>query len=77
MPQKKELDFEEAVARLEKIVEAMGNETNLERSMKLYEEGMALSKKCYERLDAYEARMLKLTKQDGNIVTTPIKDAEV
>jgi exodeoxyribonuclease VII small subunit len=77
MPQKKELDFEEAVARLEKIVESMGGETNLERSMKLYEEGMALSKKCYERLNAYEARMLKLSKQDGEIVAIPIKDVEV
>jgi exodeoxyribonuclease VII small subunit len=47
----RELTFEEALKRLEEIVETLekGN-TPLEESMDLYEEGMKLGKSCMARM---------------------------
>ena len=61
------LTFEQALNRLEVVVEAMENEeTPLEISMGLYKEGMALSKLCHEMLGRYEAEVTVLQKEaDG------------
>lgn len=53
-----EMNFEEAMIALEKIAtELEKNELGLDESMKKFEEGMALSKKCKEILDNAEKKI--------------------
>ncbi len=61
--------FEENMAQLEKIVEELeaGNLT-LEKALKRFEEGMGLSKTCFEKLDETEKKISLLIKQQNNSV---------
>ena len=59
----KKLKFEEAMSRLQEIVEKLeSGEESLENSMKLFEEGAKLSAQCYELLDKAEQQVTELTK---------------
>jgi len=63
-PPKKEKDsFESSLRRLEKIVEELedGN-VPLEQSLKMYEEGITLSKVCVEKLMRAEQKVKTLAK---------------
>jgi len=65
---KKTGHFELTLKRLEQIVEALeqGN-VSLDESMKLYEEGVTLSKRCLDELSAAELKLKKLSKDiEGN-----------
>lgn len=55
------MSFEEAVARLEAIVQQLesGGE-NLEQSLALFEEGIRLSRRCEEILQQAEGRIEEL-----------------
>ena len=62
----KELNFEEAMARLEQIVRALeGGNVPLDESLTLYEEGVKLVKLCSSRLDNAEKR-IKILVDGGN-----------
>jgi len=55
--------FEAAVARLEGIVQKLEQgELSLEDSLKLYEEGIRLSRLCHTRLEEAEGRIEVLLK---------------
>jgi exodeoxyribonuclease VII small subunit len=57
-----ELSYEEALAELEGIVEALENEENpLEESMKLFERGQALTIRCSALLEEAQLKVKKLT----------------
>ncbi len=64
---KKETTFEEAFGRLDEIVALLeAEETSLEDSLRLYEEGIALSAICAEKLRAANGRLQELRKKsDG------------
>ncbi len=69
---KKEPDqasFDEALRRLEEIVTQMEQgDIPLEESLKLYEEGIALSKTCAQKLQQAELTMKRLGKDlEGNL----------
>jgi exodeoxyribonuclease VII small subunit len=52
MPKKERPTFEEALKKLETIVEQLGDQSiTLEKSVELYEEGLKLSKICTETLE--------------------------
>lgn len=56
--------FEEALTRLEKIVEELEDDSiSLEKSIELYEEGIELSKLCTETLEDAELRIQKVAEQ--------------
>ncbi len=58
--------FEEAIAKLEKIVADMeGGKVGLEKSMELFEEGSRLAKFCIDRLGETEKRIEMLMRQAG------------
>lgn len=61
MANKKTVNFEASMARLEEIVRTLesGGE-GLDASLKLYEEGIALVRLCSERLDSAEQTVKKL-----------------
>jgi len=62
MPVKK---FEQAMNRLEEIVNQLEEEElTLDDSLKIFEEGMGLSKFCYEKLNQAEQKLKKLVKKD-------------
>ena len=77
MPAKKqEKTFEEAMARLEEIVSLMEAETALERSLKLYEEGVQLTAYCNRILDGYTAKIEMLEQKEDGIREVPFSNKE-
>lgn len=70
MKQKKsEKSFESSFTRLEKILEKLESEdVTLEETIKLYEEGLSLTKFCYEKLNNAELRIKEINKSTkGNL----------
>ena len=66
----KDISFEEALQRLETVVEAMeGEEATLESSLMLYKEGLKLSQRCDELLNRFEAEINVLQKQEDGSFT--------
>lgn len=64
-----ELNFEQAMARLEQIVrELEGGNVPLDDLMRLYEEGTALVKACTERINAAEQKVKLVQSQNGTVV---------
>ncbi len=60
----KEPTFEESLKRLEEIAEMLENEdVGLDESIKLYEEGIKLSKNCYNKLNDAELKITELKSQ--------------
>jgi exodeoxyribonuclease VII small subunit len=61
--------FESALGELERIVRKLEDgEMSLEESLKLFEDGVKLSRDCQERLDQAERRIEVLLKDaDGNL----------
>jgi exodeoxyribonuclease VII small subunit len=66
MAQKKvktEASFEDSFSRLEKILESLESEDcTLEETIKLYEEGLTLTKVCYDKLNDAELRIKEINK---------------
>ena len=60
--------FEQSIKRLEKIVETLEEgSVPLEDALKMYEEGVILSKQCLEKLSQAELKLKKLSKDvNGN-----------
>lgn len=57
----KAMTFEQAMERLEEIVSRLeSGEETLEASMKLFEEGTALSSQCYKKLEKAEQKIRNL-----------------
>ena len=59
-----ELNYEQAVQRLEAIVQKLeGGHLPLEEIMALYEEGSALAVKCAKQLDAAQLKITELAEK--------------
>lgn len=73
-----EKTFEEALARLEQIIEELENgELNLEESLKLYEEGIALARHCNSKLDEAQGKVeMLLNVEKGVARTAPFQPEE-
>ena len=65
--------FENAMKKLEQIVlELESGEQPLEKALKKFEEGVQLSRFCFEKLDETEKKISILLKdQNGNIFEKP------
>ena len=64
----KEKNFEESMQKLEKIVQELeNNNLNLDESVKKFEEGMIISKKCNEMLENAEKKITILLEKEGKI----------
>ncbi|MFA8344434.1 MAG: exodeoxyribonuclease VII small subunit [Rhodothermaceae bacterium] len=64
MAKRNNKSFEESLTRLEEISNLLeSEEVGLEESVKLYEEGMKLSKECYKTLDKAELKITELKKK--------------
>jgi exodeoxyribonuclease VII small subunit len=66
----KEMTFEVAIARLEEIVRALeSGSAPLDKSLALFEEGVALVKLCNSRLDSAEQKVKILTTAPDGTLT--------
>jgi exodeoxyribonuclease VII small subunit len=68
--------FEESLKKLETIVDQLEKgDMPLEKSLKLFEEGVGLSAACKEQLDAAEGKVQMLVKQrDGSLKAEPFQN---
>lgn len=65
----REMQFEEAMEKLEQIVNRLENEeVPLEEAIELFQEGMRLSKWCGGKLDQVEKKIDMLIEEEGQWV---------
>ncbi len=71
----KKPDFERSLARLEEVVRRLENANlSLDEAMKLFEEGVELSRECQKQLEEAEGRVeILLKKADGKVVAEPFE----
>ncbi|TVR27688.1 MAG: exodeoxyribonuclease VII small subunit [Balneolaceae bacterium] len=66
MSDKERLGFEEALKKLEAIVEKLNDQDiSLEESVALYEEGIKLSKICSETLESAALKIEQIDQKNG------------
>ena len=66
---KKELSFEEAMEKLEEIVNSLeSGDFKLEESLKLYEEGVKLVNLCNKKITNVEKSIKILLNSDGELI---------
>ena len=64
--------FEQCLDQLEKVVKELeAGDLQLERSLALFEQGMALSESCRKQLEEAETRIELLIKKDGRMQAEP------
>jgi len=74
MNKKIENNFERALKRLEEISDLLENEdTPLEDSIKLFEEGIELKEFCEEKLKSAKLKIDKIVKKNKSLSTTEFK----
>lgn len=74
-----EMKFEEALKKLEKIVEGLEDgDLPLEESLERYEEGIRFSKLCAKKLEAARKKVeILLKSEDGSYDIKPFDEKEV
>ena len=74
MNKKKENNFEIALKRLEEISDLLENEdTPLEDSIKLFEEGIELKEFCEDKLKSAILKIDKIVKRNKSLTSTEFK----
>ena len=78
MADEKEIKFEDALARLEGVVDRLeSGELPLEESLRLFEEGVHLTKVCTHRLEEAERRITILLKDErGEVLESPFEEGQ-
>jgi len=71
----KKADFERSLARLEEVVRKLESpQLSLDEAMKLFEEGVELSRECQKQLEEAEGRVeILLKKADGKLTAEPFE----
>ena len=71
--------FEAAVEKLEGIVKRLESDsTTLDDSLRLFEEGVTLSRFCSQKLDEAEKKVLMLVEdREGALSVAPVEPEEV
>lgn len=68
MSKKEEVNFEELIQKLEEITNKLEKEQlSLDESVKLFEEGMHISKQCNSKLEDAEKRITILINQNDEL----------
>lgn len=69
----KKPEFERSLARLEEVVRKLESpQLSLDEAMKLFEEGVALSRECQKQLEEAEGKVeILLKKADGKLSAEP------
>lgn len=71
----KKPDFERSLARLEEVVRRLESpQLSLDEAMKLFEEGVDLSRECQKQLEEAEGKVeILLKKADGKLAAEPFE----
>jgi exodeoxyribonuclease VII small subunit len=71
-------DFEKSLTRLEEVVKRLeSTDLSLDEAMKLFEEGVKLSRECQKQLEEAEGRVeILLKKADGKMAAEPFEAEE-
>lgn len=73
----KELNFEEAMDRLEEIVSELENgDVPLEKAIDLFQQGMKLSQVCGSKLEQVERKIEMIVEEDGELRKKPFDTSE-
>jgi len=74
-----EMKFEEAIKKLEKIVQELEDgDLPLDESLERYEEGIRLSKVCAKKLETAKKKVeILLKSEDGTFELEPFEDKKV
>ncbi|MHB0999379.1 MAG: exodeoxyribonuclease VII small subunit [Armatimonadota bacterium] len=71
MKKEKEMTFELQIARLEEIVSSLDNgDLPLDDSLKLFEEGISLTRSCSQQLTEAQGRLEVLVKKQNGTMET-------
>lgn len=75
MSKQKELSFEDAMEKLEEVVEKLEQgDVPLERAISMFQEGMSLSKLCHDKLKNVENSMDRILHEDGEVEQTTFQE---
>ncbi len=70
-----DIKFEDALQRLEQIVDQLeSGDLPLEESLKVFEEGVALARRCSKYLEEAEKRIELLTRDESGLLRTEALD---
>lgn len=70
---KEDISFEDAVKRLEEIVNSLETgQLSLDESLTIFEEGVKLSRLCNRKLEETQQKLEKLVEKNGSFYTEPI-----
>ncbi len=77
MAAKKSYPFEASLARLEALVEQMeSGDLSLDDNLKLFEEGIKLTRECQQALASAEQKVNTLLEKNGELTETPFASDE-
>ncbi|MBS4191226.1 exodeoxyribonuclease VII small subunit [Bacillus sp. FJAT-49705] len=77
MTSEKKLTFEEAMEKLEVIVEKLEEgDVPLEEAINIYKQGMELSKLCHDKLKSVENQLTQILTEDGRKENFVISEEE-
>lgn len=63
------MDYEKKLAEIEKLVEKLeSSETTLNEGVKLFEEGVALTKECLEMLAQYKGKISSIEEEVNKLL---------
>ena len=72
MPKGKKIDFEASLDRLEQLVAQMEEgDLTLEESLKVFEQGVKLTRDCQQALQEAEQKVQILMEQNGELIAEP------
>jgi exodeoxyribonuclease VII small subunit len=75
MSEQKELSFEEAMGKLEEVVEKLEQgDVPLEEAISMFQEGMSLSKLCHDKLKTVETSMDRILHENGEFELTTFQE---
>lgn len=77
MANEKQLSFEDAMTKLEQIVDKLEEgDVPLEEAILFYKEGMELSKLCHDKLKSVEEQLTLIITEDGSKENFSIEEEE-
>ena len=77
MTTERKLSFEEAMNKLEQIVDRLEEgDVPLEEAIGFYKEGMELSKLCHDKLKSVEEQLTQIITEDGRTENFSIEEEE-
>lgn len=77
MSEKEKLTFEEAMEKLEQVVEVLEEgDVPLEEAIAKYKEGMELAKICHQKLTNVEEQLTEILKENGETENFSINEVD-